>query len=229
MPASLETLVAKNDLAWASSGSLGYLLLLTGDVYSASWTVNTSTDLITTASDHGLVTGSRVRVSTTTSLPAISPGTLNSSTDYFVIYDDTNTLKLATTLGNANSNIALNFTDTGSGTHTITEQLVVADDPITVLVNKELPSALGYSRKHITGVSGAAIAGSYAEKAPVVLSYTASGGDLVWRHALFLEGATSTIGNTTGTGVFLTTESGDQTITSGSTKNYNVTLRTRNP
>ncbi|MEC8551912.1 MAG: hypothetical protein VXY93_15560, partial [Pseudomonadota bacterium] len=43
-------------------------------------------------------------------------GGLTSGTAYFVSFDSANTIKLATTLANANSNTVINLTAVGSGT-----------------------------------------------------------------------------------------------------------------
>lgn len=73
------------------------------------------TDICTKAS-HGMKTGLKVQVSSDTTLPA----GLSASTDYFVIYLSANTFSLATTLNNANAGTAIDITDAGTGTHTIT-------------------------------------------------------------------------------------------------------------
>ena len=78
----------------------------------ATFTAATS-DVITTASAHGLIAGDRVRVSSETTLPA----GLSADTNYFVISDSltSTTLKVSATSGGS----AVNVTDTGTGTHTL--------------------------------------------------------------------------------------------------------------
>lgn len=71
---------------------------------------------ICTKSTHGYLTGLKVQLTTTTTLPA----GLSLSTDYFVIYLTANTFKLASSLVNAIAGTAVDITDTGTGTHTIT-------------------------------------------------------------------------------------------------------------
>lgn len=71
---------------------------------------------ICTKSAHGMKVGLKVRVSTDDTLPA----GLSAGTDYFVIYLSANTFKLATSLNNANAGTAIDITDAGAGTHTIT-------------------------------------------------------------------------------------------------------------
>lgn len=76
-----------------------------------TFTVNAGTDVLTVATGHGLANGSRVRVTTTTTLP----GGLAVSTDYFVRDLSGDTCKLAATSGGS----AIDITTTGSGTHSI--------------------------------------------------------------------------------------------------------------
>lgn len=71
---------------------------------------------VCTKSAHGMKVGLKVQVSTDGVLPA----GLSTSTDYFVIYISTSTFKLASSLNNANSGTAIDITDAGTGTHTIT-------------------------------------------------------------------------------------------------------------
>lgn len=73
------------------------------------------TDICTSAA-HGMKTGLKVRVSSTTTLPA----GLAAATDYFVIYLSANTFSLASSLADAQAGTALDITDTGTGTHTVT-------------------------------------------------------------------------------------------------------------
>jgi|DEB0MinimDraft_10_1074344.scaffolds.fasta_scaffold00661_7 hypothetical protein len=82
---------------------------------TSTFTVDTSTDVLTHSSDFFTQTGKIVRVSSTTTLP--SP--LVAGTDYFVIRVSSTTCKLATTLDNANAGTAIDITTTGSGTHTL--------------------------------------------------------------------------------------------------------------
>jgi len=83
-----------------------------------TFTVNTTTDVFTTATAHGLAVGDVVRVSTTGTLPA----PLVAGTDYTVVtVPSTTTLKLSSTAGGT----ALNITTAGTGTHSLTQQRIV--------------------------------------------------------------------------------------------------------
>lgn len=62
-----------------------------------------------------LLTGTRVRLTTTTTLPA----PLALATDYFVIRINNTTFRLATSFANAVTGTQIGITNTGTGTHTI--------------------------------------------------------------------------------------------------------------
>jgi len=100
--------------AQATTNTLGY-----GDTFSA----DASTDIITMTSTtnipSNILTGTRVRLTTTTTLPA----GLALATDYYVIKVTDSTFKLATTYANAVAGTAINITDAGTGTHTMSRLL----------------------------------------------------------------------------------------------------------
>lgn len=87
---------------------------------SDTFTADAPTDVITYTSTasipSNLLTGTRVRLTTTTTLPA----PLATATDYYVIRVSDGTAKLATTYANAIAGTQINITDAGTGTHTIT-------------------------------------------------------------------------------------------------------------
>jgi hypothetical protein len=86
---------------------------------SDTFTADASTDVITYTSTanipSNLLTGTRVRLTTTTTLPA----GLALATDYYVIRVSDATCKLATSYANAIAGTAINITDAGTGTHTM--------------------------------------------------------------------------------------------------------------
>lgn len=76
---------------------------------------NTSTDRITISS-HGFITGTKVAATTS----GVLPGGL-STTNYWVIKVDADTIKLASSLANASAGTAVDITSAaGGGTHTLT-------------------------------------------------------------------------------------------------------------
>ncbi len=86
---------------------------------TAAFTADASTDIMTytsvTSLPSNLLTGTRVRCTTTTTLPA----PLATATDYYLIRVTDGTYKLATSYANAIAGTAINITDAGTGTHTL--------------------------------------------------------------------------------------------------------------
>lgn len=87
---------------------------------SDTFSVDAGTDICTWTSTanipSNILTGTRVRLTTTTTLP----GGLATATDYYVIKVSDTTFKLATSYANAIANTAIDITTTGTGTHTVT-------------------------------------------------------------------------------------------------------------
>lgn len=87
---------------------------------SDTFTADAGTDVCTWTSTanipSNILTGTRVRLTTTTTLPA----GLATATDYYVIVLSSTTFSLATSYANAVAGTAINITDAGTGTHTVT-------------------------------------------------------------------------------------------------------------
>lgn len=82
---------------------------------SSSSVVSTTNDTIT-QNNHRFITAQRVTYSTTGS----AIGGLTSGTVYYIIKNDQNSIKLATSAANANNNVAIDLTSLGTGTtHTL--------------------------------------------------------------------------------------------------------------
>lgn len=80
-------------------------------------TFTAATTDVCTASSHGYETGDGpFQLTTTDTLPA----GLATSTNYWIIAIDDDTFKLASSKANATAGTAVDVTDTGTGTHTIT-------------------------------------------------------------------------------------------------------------
>lgn len=90
----------------------------------ATTDVTTATDVITLSSTTNFPTGRPVIITSTTTVPA----GLVSGTVYYVINVTGTTIKLATTLANANSSTAIDITSQGTGTHTISTAYAVSDN-----------------------------------------------------------------------------------------------------
>lgn len=80
----------------------------------ASTDVNTGTEQITVTANPELITGRKIQLTTTGTLPT----GLSLATDYYIILVDSTHIKLATSLANAIAGTAINLTGTGSGTNT---------------------------------------------------------------------------------------------------------------
>lgn len=112
-----EIAQSTNNDAVSLDGAKGFACVVEATVSTPSAKTFTAaaSDIITIAS-HGFKTGLKGQVSTSGVLPA----GLAAATDYFVIVVSANTIKLASSLNNANAGTAVDITDAGTGTHTFT-------------------------------------------------------------------------------------------------------------
>lgn len=86
----------------------------------ADTAINTTTDKITVSSNvDKWITGMVIQWTTT----GTRPTGISAATDYYVIRDSATTIQLATSLANAIAGTAIDFSDDGSGTHTIAGSL----------------------------------------------------------------------------------------------------------
>lgn len=97
--------------AQATTNTLGQ-----SDTFTADAGTDTCTYTSTANIPSNILTGTRVRLTTTTTLPA----GLATATDYYVIRLSDTTFRLATSYANAIAGTQINITDAGTGTHTIT-------------------------------------------------------------------------------------------------------------
>lgn len=86
------------------------------DEFSAIAATDVCTYTTTLSRPGNILTGTRVRLTTTTTLPA----GLALATDYYVIRLSDSTFKLASSYANALAGTAIDITDAGTGVHTIT-------------------------------------------------------------------------------------------------------------
>lgn len=100
--------------AQATTNTLGF-----GDTFTADASTDAITWTSTTNRPSNILVGTRVRLTTTTTLP----GGLALATDYYVIKVSDTTCKLATSYANAIAGTAINITDAGTGTHTMSRLL----------------------------------------------------------------------------------------------------------
>lgn len=97
--------------AQATTNTLGQ-----SDTFTADAGTDTCTWTSTANFPSNILVGTRVRLTTTTTLP----GGLATATDYYVIKASDTTFQLATSYANAVAGTAINITDAGTGTHTAT-------------------------------------------------------------------------------------------------------------
>lgn len=79
--------------------------------------VNTGTEVITVG--RNIPTGTPITFTSSTTLPA----GLAAATTYYAINDSSTTIKVASSLANAQAGTAINITDQGTGTHTVYTQI----------------------------------------------------------------------------------------------------------
>jgi hypothetical protein len=89
----------------SGDGSISVVVTTAGTASEVDVTANT-----VTITSHGMLTGLKGQLTTTGTLP----GGLSTSTDYFVIYVDANTIKFASSLVNAQAGTAINITNQGT-------------------------------------------------------------------------------------------------------------------
>ncbi len=126
--------IADNYICRPVGSSNGLILDVESDIGGSAITgINTTTDVLTIV-NHGLTTGDGpIQVASTGTIPA----GLTALTNYWIIWPGTssNELKLATSFANAIAGTAVDITDSGSGTITIT-QLVKYPNRVDVHYNR---------------------------------------------------------------------------------------------
>lgn len=94
------------------TGSRTVTSWFTGDSTFATTDVNTTDNIITVGTD--IPTGTPIKFSSTTTVPA----GLTAGTKYYAIRQSATTIKVASSLANAQAGTAIDITDAGTGTHT---------------------------------------------------------------------------------------------------------------
>jgi hypothetical protein len=122
--ASFAASVSMNSSTENATMELQIVALPKTTIATATFTAAT-TDIIT-ATAHGLTAGTRITVSSSTTLPA----GLAASTNYYLRDVTTNTFKVSLTPNGS----AVDITDTGTGTHTLTwyPEVLVSSGPIGI-------------------------------------------------------------------------------------------------
>ncbi len=210
---SIDSLISNCNDAFTNMGTYGYLTLLSGNLATElSYTANATTNTLTTATAHGMVTGSRLRL-----VGGTLPSPLLTNTDYFAIVSSPTAFTLAATLGG----VTIDLPDAGSGALTLTEQALTASDPLSVLVNKEISHPSWIARTLIDNMGAATAVLGAAEKPLKTFSInnTSPTVSLSYQHYLIIEStvaAAAALGNVpSGAGFVLSTEPTIQDIAPG--------------
>lgn len=150
--------------------------------FSDTFTADAGTDVITwtstTNKPSNILTGTRVQLTTTTTLP----GGLATATDYYVIKVTDETCKLATSYANAVAGTAINITDAGTGTHTMSRLLprYTNGAGVQAIFFNPAATALGAATPNLTlGYTNSAQTGSRATPGVAPVGKTAASNSLV--------------------------------------------------
>ncbi len=103
------------DITSAGTGDMRVLSGVTNGFQVTTGNINTGGDSLT-ITGHSLTTGTRVRLTTSGTVPAGAA----TYTDYYAIVDDANTIRLATSTVNASAGTAIDLTSVGSGVLSVT-------------------------------------------------------------------------------------------------------------
>jgi hypothetical protein len=205
--ASFSFLDNVSNWLYPASGVSGYVALIDNILTVTTATADITTDEITTAAVQTWRTGSRIRFTTTGTLPA----PLALATDYFIIEPGTaamfpgDTFKLATTLANAIAGTAINLTTIGTGVHTATEQTLTVADPLSVLIAHEFPSHPGYvNRFAISDLSNPLNAALESYKVGTFSYVNNSAVSRTIKHLAFISGGSPYLLDATGNVIFET-------------------------
>lgn len=204
------------DRMYPSTGTYGYLAIL-DDLLLANAVFTVATNILTFTVANKLVTGSRVRITSTGAIPS----GLLSATDYYAIKTSTTTFKLAATLANAIAGTAITITDAGSGVLSASEQILTVADSISVLVAHELVNSAYTARFSIDTLGAATIVSGDAQKNLWTKVFTNnSASSIVSGNRLIIYGGIATLGDVTGASDSLHTQ--QITLLSGDTNSFTV-------
>lgn len=150
--------------------------------YADTFTADASTDICTYTSTTNIpsnvLTGTRIRLTTTTTLP----GGLATATDYYYIKVTDSTFKLATTYANAIAGTAINITDAGTGTHSTSRLLprYTNGAGVQAIFFNPAATALGAATPNLTlGYTNSAQTASRATPGVAPVGKTAASNSLV--------------------------------------------------
>lgn len=216
---------AKSELEANYSNSDSWCIALLNDVRSVyTFTANASTDVLTTSATHDYIAGTPVQLTTTGTLPA----PLATATTYYVVSPSGATLKLAATSGGS----AIDITDAGTGTHTITDLAIDQTfSTIAEVIRKEVNYHELTTRPTWSPPSSATVntsTGIVDKTAATTINAASLTTNITFNKGLLIKNGSTTAGNTTGTPTdildFLTT----QTITAGGSFTLTIPIKRQN-
>lgn len=150
----------------------------TAAVYASATDIDNTTERFTKTA-HGFPTGLKGQFTTSSALPT----GLSTSTDYFVIKIDANTVQFATSLVNAQAGTAINITTDGTGNQTFTPtalagatvklQYSISDASLAAGVWTDVAAATSISTTANIGIAASTVAYKY-----IRYSYTLTAGGL---------------------------------------------------
>ena len=150
--------------------------------YADTFTADAGTDICTYTSTTNIpsnvLTGTRMRLTTTTTLPA----GLATATDYYYIKVTDDTFKLATSYANAIAGTAINITDAGTGTHSTSRLLprYTNGAGVQAIFFNPAATALGAATPNLTlGYTNSAQTASRATPGVAPVGKTAASNSLV--------------------------------------------------
>jgi len=204
------------DRMYPSTGTYGYLAIL-DDLLLTNAVFTVATSILTFSAANKLVTGSRVRITSTGAIPS----GLLSAIDYYAIKTSTTTFKLAATLTNAIAGTAITITDAGSGVLSASEQILTVADTLAVLVAHELVNSAYTARFSIDTLGVATMVNGDAQKNLWTKVFTNnSASSIVSGNRLIIYGGIATMGDITGSSDSLHTQ--QITLLSGDTNSFTV-------
>ena len=204
------------DRMYPSTGTYGYMAIL-DDLLLTNAVFTVAANILTFTGANKLVTGSRVRITSTGAIPS----GLLAATDYYAIKTSTTTFKLADTLANAIAGTAITITDAGSGVLTASEQILTVSDSLSVLVAHELINSAYTARFSIDTLGAATMVNGDAQKNLWTKVFTNnSASSIVSGNRLIIYGGIATMGDITGSSDSLHTQ--QITLLSGDTNSFTV-------
>lgn len=225
MPVSPNALAQFADRALPNTGTIGAMILLNDTLLTnAACAVDASLNTFTTATPHGLTTGERVRINTSNAgFGGNVPAPLLSTVDYFANVTSPTTFRVCATLNDAINATPIDITTVGNSV-IANSQLLLASDRKEVLLAHEC-NGNGYARTAVANIGPAAIGIDGKARKPAVLwSIAASTGPIAYRHVCFLDGGTTTVGDSTGTPAYINTLANPVTIAVGASETFSYVL-----